>query len=303
MRAFLAIVAVLALAGQAEAGHRCVRTYQTLRSNYGWSQSQGCYSCHQTSGQSYTHQRYQGDQVENILGGLAKKKTEYQALLDGLGKLGFSPTNGYQPSGQYQPNGYTTTGQYNEAYGLSQPGKTIYANLPHIDLMALANMSARLGSDGQGYGAQAMAGANEVISNVAGIAETQAVGQAAAAALAAARAPAASGVRQLNFQTQATAQVGTQAEPPAGIAQPAGENDLGSIIQNKCLACHNAEKASGALDFSVFANLPADQQGEILKQSFERVISSDPSKRMPMNLPELSTEQKAAFAAALVGGQ
>ena len=307
MRAFLAIVAILAAAGQAQAGgwRVCNRaSHHTLSSNRYWSASQGCYDCHQTRAQSYTHQRYQGDAVENILGGLAKKKTEYQTLLDGLGRLGFSPNGNYQPQGNY-----TTTGHYSEGYGnLAQQGQTIYASQPHIDVMALGQMSERLASQAQGYGASAVQGAQDLIGQAQRVAEIQASGVAAAAALQAAGNAGGPSFRQYSFQTQATATATAgagQANPPAGIAQPqpTGDNDLATIVQNKCLNCHSAEKASGGLDFSAFGNLPAEQQASILKESFARVVSSDPDKRMPQGLPELSVEQKAAFAAALVGGQ
>lgn len=302
MRAVLAVVLLLGVAEQAEAGHRCVRTYQTLRSNYGWSQ--GCTSCHKPASASYVHQRYQSGDVANILGGLAKKKTEYQALLSGLEKLGFSPTQG----GGYQINGGTyTEGHGYGQQGLTAQGQTVYSNLPHIDVMALGAMSERLASQAQGYGASAVQGAQDLVGQAQQVAAIQAAGIAAAEALKAAQVAPQPSFRSFTFSAQSAATSGAQAtaQGATGVLAPeqAAGNDLASIVQGRCLACHSADKAEGGVDFSAFGSLPAEQQGQILRASFERVISSDPEKRMPKGLPELTTEQKAAFAAALVGGQ
>jgi hypothetical protein len=299
MRAVLAVVLLLGVAGQAEAGHRCVRTYQTLRSYTGWRNS--CLSCHAQSGQSYTHQRYQSGDVANILGGLAKKKTEYQAILSGLEKLGFAPTQG----GGYQINGGTyTEGHGYGQQGLTAQGQTVYSNLPHIDVMALGAMSERLASQAQGYGASAVQGAQDLVGQAQQVAAIQAAGIAAAEALKAAQVAPQPSFRQFTFSAQSAAASGAQGS--TGVLapeQPAAGSDLASIVSQSCHGCHNASKAEGGVDFDAFVSLPADQQAHILRSSFERVISSDPSQRMPKGKPELTTEQKAAFAAALVGGQ
>lgn len=298
LRLIVALAALLCCA-PAQAGHRyCGRTYQTLKSSYGWSQSQGCYSCHQTSAQSYTHQRYQGGDVANILGGLAKKKTEYQALLDGLDKLGFGPRGG----GNYQ----ITNGSYTEGYGnLAQQGQTIYANVPHIDVMALGAMTERLASQAQGYAASATQGAQDLVGQAQRVAEIQAAGQAASAALQAAGSAAGPSFRQFNFQAStgqsSASQGGVLApDPPAGAdPQPAagGANSFAAILQASCVSCHSPDKKSGGLDLTTLDSLAAEDRGAILAESFRRVIlpKSD-DEHMPKGKPELSLPEKAAFA-------
>jgi hypothetical protein len=285
MRYVLPLVLLLVLPAPAEAGRRCNRTYQTLRSSYGWSASHGCYACHQPHGQK------QG--VSQILGGLAAKQSEYAALLTGLERLGFRQTSA----------NYVTSGQYAESYG--QAGQSVYASVPHIDVMALGQMSSRLASQAQEFAGQATLGAQDLVAQAQRVAEIQATGQAAAAALRAASGTPQPSFRQFSFTTKIDQSGNVTVEPQQpGVAALGSPDDVlaqvDAVVQARCAKCHNANDHKGELDLTALRSWAPAQQAETLWECYRRVTASDPKERMPQQAEPIPADESAAFALAAV---
>lgn len=190
-------------------------------------------------------------------------------------------------------NDNSVTYTYNISYdqpvasqGATLWGAAVYAN---TDLGAMYHQASRFSSDALSVAAAANAGATDIGNNIARVAEIQAQGQAAAAALLATRpVPQSTVSKQINFGVQAGVSTGNPATP----ANPAAL-DLRTVVNAKCSACHNPANKQGGLDLSDLSNVDSDK-------ILDRITSHDPLKRMPKGnegtpgIP-LTLEEKKAF--------
>ena len=317
MRPLLFAVVLLAAFApdEAQAGRRCYRTYQTLRSNYGWGVqgSSGCYSCHQAG--SYHQQKVvQSRSLSDLMAGLAGRQQEYSAMIQGLGALGFTQQN--QGYGQ-QGNAYISGGTMTTAYGgLNNLGTSIWARpQAEVNTMAIMNSIERTASQsGQLYG-QVATSLADIGGQQIEVAKINAIRDSAVATLQAARPQTAPSFRTFSFQTQVDSSGNVSVVPQGqqqgngqGAYQPLaqgaqeqgpGDYGAGSVIQQQgCLTCHNPEKKddSGGLDLSGFGLLDDKSKAEIAWRCYVAMTNPDESKRMPKGKPAAPPEQVAVFA-------
>lgn len=120
------------------------------------------------------------------------------------------------------------------------------------------------------------------------------------------------------FEKSVIAQDAT-ATPTAGTSAPAAAADAKSsfiaqvapILQDNCVSCHSAKKAEGGYRLDTFHELmqPGDSATAtiVAKQAdasllLQRLISADPSERMPPESPPLSAEKVEAIRAWINSG-
>ena len=170
-------------------------------------------------------------------------------------------------------NSLSYTYNINYAQPTAAQGSTLYgiaSTYATTDLGSLFHAATRLASDATALTAQANAGALALGGDITRVAEIQAQGQAATAALLATR-PQASTQVQSQFNVTNEARAGIAATPQAN-----GQSlDLSSIITAKCAGCHNPAVKSGGLDLSDLSKVDSDKV-------LARITAHDPLKRMPL---------------------
>lgn len=150
-------------------------------------------------------------------------------------------------------------------------GTTLYgiaSTYGTTDLGSIFHAASRLASDASAVTAQANAVALALGGDITRVAEIQAQGQAAAAALLATKPNPSSVVgRQYNVTNNSEARA-SAVGPPSAV-------DVSSVVTTKCISCHNPAKASGGLDLSDLSKVDA-------RKVKARIVHHDPLKRMPL---------------------
>ncbi len=112
--------------------------------------------------------------------------------------------------------------------------------------------------------------------------------------------------------TQAATATPTTATPaPATEAKSSFISQVAPIIQDNCVSCHSAKKAEGGYRLDTFHELmqPGDSATApvVAKQAdmsliLQRIVSADPSERMPPDSPPLGAEKAEAIRAWINSG-
>jgi hypothetical protein len=191
---------------------------------------------------------------------------------------------------------------------ISKQGSTIYGYSSvaeahgTVDLGLLYNQASRLAEQAQQLAGQAHVDFTRLVeiegSNRAEVAKIIAQGQAAREVLSAINMNSSSNTQNKNFAFKITttenSTVGNKVDSEK-FNISSGGTDYETVVQSKCVVCHNSGNAQGALNLE--ERISREQRESIL----ERVITDDPIKRMPRNAdgsasPRLSVnELKALF--------
>lgn len=189
----------------------------------------------------------------------------------------------------HHQNAYHPTPQGNTVFGYSAIAD-VYGN---VDLNQLYEQAIRLAEVSQRHGHEATVNAHTLIREEgswrARVAEIIAKGQAAREALQGAQA---TGGR-VEFRAFGT----TPNSAPARASNAQAEqvySQLQSLVNDKCVKCHKADKLEGGLDLTDLSALSAEQGHSI----FERIYSADPEKRMPKGAPALTRDELDLFERA-----
>jgi mono/diheme cytochrome c family protein len=205
---------------------------------------------------------------------IQEKNQEYDAYLRALQALGLATNmsgtvgavQGNNPQlGSFGANGTTIYGYtYNSI-------KDIYNDQ---DPSILYQQAARLTERAQDLGDKAHSRFSDLLSkegqNRARVAEILAQGQAASAALQAARA-----APQRQEQTQITVQGTTPTPPSANAGANANFNNL---LTARCASCHSGPNAKGGFQAQSYTSMSLEEKA---KRVWSRLLSDDPKKRMP----------------------
>lgn len=170
-------------------------------------------------------------------------------------------------------------------YGYDQFAQAYTSN---VDMGLLYHQAARLTDQAQQLAGQAATDFSALVQsegyNRTEVAKILAQGQAASAALAAVN-----GGQTQNFQRTFTFKVTQDASGELHIEKndgkdfslvsplvgAKGSHTFDSVLDNRCVKCHNATTANGGL------NLDTDVTNETLKKIWSRVTSSNPQQLMP----------------------
>ncbi len=120
--------------------------------------------------------------------------------------------------------------------------------------------------------------------------------------------------RSVGAQDAAAAPAAAVATPAAATpaeAKPSFISQVAPIIQDNCVSCHSAKKAEGGYRLDTFHELtqPGDSATApvVTKQAdmsllLQRIVSADPSERMPPDSPPLSAEKVEAIRSWINSG-
>lgn len=263
-----------------------------------------------------SHKRYQ-DQI-------ASSANEHQEFLESVKELGltgvvtnygFAPT--YANAANYmQAHGFSpglNVQNYAQEYQQAAPqGNTVYGYREVADIYGNVNLgelyqrALRLREQSAGYEATANQDTTKLVDNLgaraAAIEEIRAKATMMAQLVDGLKAESTSKVVREYYSNVkgGVPQPGVPAEPNGQSARIIDQ--LGAVIQNKCVSCHTAEKPNGGLNLQNLAGLDATTSRKIL----ERIEAEDPVKRMPLAPgmkpgKPLSLDEKALFFIAAYG--
>lgn len=251
--------------------------------------------------------------------GKARQSTvEHNEFVESVRVLGLENNfhwNGYGYEMQYAQggvqNGY---GAYGSSYSQqpAQQGSTIYGYSEladiygNVDLGALYNSVLRLRSQSYQNESAATSETHALVGELGGqmarIKEIEAKGYAAAAALEAANAKDRATLLREFWQSYPQEKAAAVMEQQ-GTSNTEVYRSLQTLVQNKCVACHNPNKQSGGLDMTALAQLSSEQGESVL----QRIIHPDPARRMPLAADggpghALSAAEVALFFLGAYGG-
>lgn len=291
-RLLIAAAVLAGLAGTADAGWRCNRSYQTITSAYGWNHS--CYSCHKRKSQAYD---WRQDMTR-----IAARKSDNEEFGKALALLvgaqyqpGQIVTSGY--SGAYSTNTYNELQSYYTPQGATTYGVQGYSNDPLVDLNAVIQGQRQLAQ-------QLAVGAQQSASDTADITSTAyqlendrqiKIAQLAAIAGIGEKQPPQPAqtifrqqVSQNPVAVGAVAEVATQAEMTGGLSE-----EFVKVVNNKCAACHTGQ-GNGV------AKLDLDK--ELTENQLKAMANAVDEGTMPLKpdgqAEKLPLELRALFSAA-----